>query len=212
MKRKILIILLVIIIIIGIGIGFYLQQKPKISEEVFPEAQLKNLDLMILKNTEFKDFDVNRFSFKYPDWTKIEIDPSLIWPEEIAREENILLYLTNPDGIKILVTKRELDLQDLSKPYPLIFREVFGREREIMERKGGLTNFWLIREDFFENGIILESKSSIFGTSITSISKSVILREENTGFIYSVGISAPEKIFEDYRLLANYVINSVCYY
>lgn len=212
MKRKISIILLVVIIIVGIGIGFYLQQKPKVPEKVFPEAQLKNLDLMILKNTEFKDFDVDRFSFKYPDWTKIEVDPLLIWPEEIAQEEKILLYLTNPDGMKILVTKRELYLQDLSKPYPLIFRDIFNQEREIMERKGGLTNFWIIREDFFENGIILESKLSIFGTSITSISKSVILREKNRGFIYSVGISGPEKIFEDYRLLANYVINSVCYY
>lgn len=112
MKIKILIIL---IITIGIGIGFYFQQKSEIPEEISPEEQLKNLGSVILQNTKFEDFSANRFSFKYPDWTEIEIDSLLIWPKEIAEKEKILLYLTNTDGVKMLVTKRKVDPEDLTK-------------------------------------------------------------------------------------------------
>lgn len=207
--KKISIIVIILFFPTVALLGLWFQQELKMPKEVSLEEQFKNLDLIILKNTEFKNFGINRFSFKYPNWTEIEIEPQLIWPEEIAREERILLYLTNPDGIKILVTKRELSPQDLSKPYPLLFRETFTKEREIMEREGGLTNLQVIREDFFENGIVLELKSSIFGMPITSISKSIILRNGGVGFIYSVGISGPEKTFEDYKLLTNYIIDSI---
>jgi len=155
MKTKILIIL---IIIVGIGIGFYLQQKSKISEEISLEVQLKNLGAIILQNTKFEDFSINRLSLKYPDWSKIEIDPFLVWPKEIAEKVKILLYLNNPNGVTILVTKRELSLEDLVKPYPLI------------------------------------------------------LREADRGYIYSVGISAGEEIFEDYQQVADYIIDSVQHY
>jgi len=209
MKTKILIIL---VIIIGMGVGFYLQQKPEISEEVSPEEQLKSLSSIILKNTKFENFSADRVSFKYPNWTKVEIDPILIWPKEIVEKEKILLYLTNADGITMVVAKRELALEGLAKPYPLIFREALEEERRIMEEKGGLTSWQTIREDFFENGIMLESKLVIFGKTNTSISKSLILKENDKGFIYSVGISAGERIFEDYRLVANYIIDSIRYY
>jgi len=205
-------ILIILIIIVGIAIGFCLQQRPKMPEEISLEAQLKSLGSIILENTKFEDFSIDRFSLKYPDWTKIEIDPLLIWPEEIVEKERILLYLTNPSGVKILVTKRELNPEDLIKPFPLVLRRIFEEERRVMEEKGGLTSYQTIREDFFENGVILESKSILFGQTLTSISKSVILRKGDEGFIYSVGISALEKIFEDYRPLANYVIDSVRYY
>lgn len=209
MKIKILIIL---IIIIGMGAGFYLQQKPEISEEISPEEQLKNLSSIILKNTKFEDFSTNRFSLKYPDWTKIEMDPMLIWPKEIVEKEKILLYLANADGVTMLVVKRGLASQNLVKPYPLIFREVLEEERRIMTEKGGLTNYQIIREDFFENGVILELKMVIFGKAIASISKSVISKGTDRGDIYSVGISAGERIFEDYRPVANYIVDSAQYY
>ncbi|MFQ6084173.1 MAG: hypothetical protein ACE5WD_12575 [Candidatus Aminicenantia bacterium] len=210
MKIRILIIL---IIIIGAGIGFYLQEELKISEGIPPSTeQLKDLSSVILRNTKFKDFSDGNFSFKYPNWSKIEMDPTLIWPKEIAEKEKILLYLTNPDEVIMLVAKGELKSGDLNKPYPLILREIFNQEREVMEREGGLTNLQIIKEDFFENGVMLESKAIIFGKAITSISKSIILRSRDKGFIYSVGISAPDWIFEDYRALAEYVINSGRYY
>jgi len=136
----------------------------------------------------------------------------LIWPKEIVEKEEILLYLTNADGVTMLVVKRELTSRDLARPYPLIFREVLEEERRIMAEKGGLTDYQIIREDFFENGVILESRLVIFGKAITSISKLVILKEADRGFIYSVGISAGERIFEDYRPVANYIIDSVQYY
>jgi hypothetical protein len=209
METKILIIL---IIIIGMVVGFYLQQKPEISEEISPEEQLKNLSSIILKNTKFENFSADRISFKCPNWEKVEIDPILIWPKEIVEKEKILLYLTNTDGMTMVVAKRELALEDLVKPYPLIFREALEKERRIMEEKGGLTSWQTIKEDFFENGVILESRLVIFGMATTSISKSVIIEENGKGFIYSVGISAGERIFEDYRLVANYIIDSISYY
>lgn len=81
-----------------------------------------------------------------------------------------------------------------------------------MEEKGGLTHHQIIREDFFKNGIIIESRTVIFSKSVTSISKSVILKEKENRFIYSVGISAQDRTFEVYRPLANYIIDSVRYY
>ena len=209
MKIKILIIL---IIIIGMGVGFYLQQKPEISEEISPEEQLKNLSSIIFQNTKFEDFSADGLSLKYPDWTKLEMDPALIWPKEIAEKVKILLYLINPDGVTMLLAKRELTPEDLAKPYPLILREVLANERQIMEEKGGLTFWQNIREDFFENEVILESKVVIFGRTTVSISKSVLFREAAKGIIYSVGISAEERIFEDYRPVANYIIDSIRYY
>jgi len=210
--KKLLIISIIIIFLVLISIRFYSQQELKISEEPSSEELLENLGSIILANTKFKDFSIDRFSFKYPNWKKIEIDPFLIWPKEIAEKEKILLYLTHPNGVKFLVIKRELTPEDLTKPYPLIFREIFAQEKEIMEKEGGLTDLQIIREEFFENGILMESKMIIFGQSVTSISKSIILRKKAEGFIYSVGISAPEQIFEDYRPLANYIIDSVRYY
>lgn len=206
--KKILIISIIIIGVISCFIFVaYPFKEPKVSEE-----KLENLSLIILKNTRFEDFGIDEFSFEYPNWKKIEIDPLLIWPKEIAEKQKILLYLTNPDGIKMVVTKRELSSEDLTKPYPLVLREIFAKEREIMEREGGLTNLQIIREDFFENGVILESKQIIFDQPITSISESIIIKKENKGFIYSVGISAREQIFEDYKPLADYIIDSVRYY
>lgn len=218
--KKLLINLIIIILFLLIFslieisfLVFYFQLKEKkISEEISSEEQLKNLSSIILKNTKFKDYSVNGFSFKYPDWRKVEIDPLLIWPEEIAEKEKILLYLINSDGVKILATKGELNPQDLTKPFPLIFREIFEWQKEIMTEKGGLTDCQIIRESFFENGVIVESKVVIFGEAITSISKSIIFRKKDRGYIYSVGISGQEKIFEDYRLLANYLIDSIQYY
>ena len=208
--KKLLIILM--IIIIGVGTWFYFQQKEKISEKISPEEQLKNLGLIIFKNTKFEDFSIDNFSFKYPNWKKVEIDPLLIWPKEIAEKEKILLYLINPDEVKMLVTKRELSSEDLTKPFPLIFREVFAQNREIMEKEGGLSALQIVREEFFENGVTHELKVIILGKTITSISKSIILKERDRGFIYSVGIAASDRIFEDYRPLADYIIDSIRYY
>ena len=54
---------------------------------------------------------------------------------------------------------------------------------------------------------------TIFGQDVTAISKSIVSKEtDRGGFIYSVGISVGERIFEDYRLLANYIIDSMGYY
>lgn len=206
------IISIIIILFVLISVGFYFRQKFRTSEELSLTEQLKNLSLIIFKNTKFKDFSIDRFSFKYPDWNKIEIDPLLIWPKEIAEKQKILLYLTNSDGVKFLAIERELNPEDLTKPSPLIFREIFAKDLQILQEKGGLTDWQIIREDFFENGILLESKMIIFGRAITSISKSIILRKGDEGFIYSVGISAKEQIFEDYRLLVNYTIDSIRYY
>jgi len=209
---KKLLIGIIIILVIAIGIEFYFQSRPKISKKN-PIEKIESLSSIILENTKFKDFRVDNFSFKYPDnWTKIEIDSTLIWPREIAEKEKILLYLNNPERARMLVAKRELSSEDLTRPYPLIFREIFAQEKEIMKREGGLTHYQIIREDFFEQGVILESKTIIFSKATTSISKSIIVRSKDKGFIYSVGISAPERIFEDYRLLAEHVIDSVRYY
>ena len=145
MKKLLAITIITIIVIIGIVAGFYFQQKLKIPEELSPTEQLKNLGLIILKNTEFKDFSINRFSFKYPDWKKVEIDPLLIWPKEIAQKEKIVLYLTNSDGVTMLVTKREIGSEDLSRPFPLILRKVLEEERKVMEEKGGLSSHQIIR-------------------------------------------------------------------
>ena len=203
--EKILIISIFIIGVIFWSISVFYPFK----ELKVPEEELENLSLIILKNTKFKDFSINGFSFKYPNWKKIDIDPLLIWPKEIAEKQKTLLYLSNPDGVKMVVTKRELSPEDLTKPYPLILREIFTQERKIMEKEGGLTNLQIVREYFFENGIILESQMTIFGQPQTSISKSIIVKKEDKGFIYSVGISARKQIFEDYRPLADYVINSI---
>lgn len=211
MKVKILIIL---IITIGIGIGFYLWEESKIFKEITPtDRELENLGSIIFRNTEFKDLKVDILNFKYPaDWSKVEVEPSLIWPEEFAEREELLLYLVNPDEVKMIVTKRKIEPEDLTRPYPLVLREVFAKEREIMEREGGLENFQLISEDFFEDGVILESKASIFGKLTFSISKSIFWKRGNEGFIYSVGISGPDWIFKDYQPLVKYIVNSVrCY-
>ncbi|MFZ3137574.1 MAG: hypothetical protein WA126_09315 [Thermodesulfovibrionales bacterium] len=165
-----------------------------------------------MENTKFGYFSIDRFSLKYPNWQKLEIDLTLIWPKEIAEKEKILLYLVNPDGITMLVTKRELSPEDLEKPYPLVLRKIFEEETEILKEKGGLTSWQNIREDFFENGVILESKVVIFGKATASISELIILREGDRRYIYSIGISAEERIFEDYLLLANYIIDSISYY
>jgi hypothetical protein len=180
-------------------------------EKFSPAEMRRKLRSAILDNTEFKRFSIDGFPLDYPDWRKVETDPQQIWPEEVASKERVLLYLANSDGMKILVTKKKLSPSELGKPYPLILREAFAREKKVMEEKGGLTDFRVVREDFFDNGIIMEFRSTLFGTAVTSISKSVVLRRGSTGFIYSVGISGSEGVFEDYRPLADYVLNSTTY-
>ena len=209
MKKISLVFLIIIGAIFFLVFGDYFLKEPKT-----PVGSLENLSLIILNNTKFQEFSVNGFSFQYPaDWKKVEVDPFLIWPEEIAKKEKILLYLTNLDGVKILVSKRELTAEELRKPYPLIFREILAQETKILREEGGLIDYQIIREEFFENGIFLESRKVLFGQRITSFSKSIILRkEENKAFLYSVGISSREQIFEDYRLLGKYIIDSVSYY
>lgn len=212
MKKLTTSLIIILIIVFSIGILFRFQQKSKISGEFSPAELQQNLGSIILKNTKFKKFSVDKFSLEYPDWTKIEVDPLTVWPKEIVAKEKILLYLINTDGVTVLITEREIDPEDLIKPYPLIFRKVFEEERKILEEKGGLTDYQIIREDFFKNGIIIESKEIIFSKPVTSISKSVISKKADQGFIYSVGISAQDRIFEAYRPLANYIIDSVrCY-
>jgi len=210
--EKIFLAFIIIVLIIFILFEFFLSKEYEISKEILIDEQLENLNLVIFQNTKFKDFSVDRISFDYPDWKKIEINPILLWPAEIAEKEKILLYLTNPDGVKVLVTKRELSIEECQKPYPLVFREVFNQETKIMREQGGLTDYQVIREIFFENGISLELRIVIFGQSVSSVSKSVIIREGDREFIYSIAVSAQEKTFEDYRLLADYIMDSVRYY
>ena len=64
------IILIFIIFFILFLVEFYSKQILKIPEELPLTEQLENLDSIILKNTEFKDFSIGNFSFKYPDWKK----------------------------------------------------------------------------------------------------------------------------------------------
>ncbi|MCP6719143.1 MAG: hypothetical protein KJI71_02825 [Patescibacteria group bacterium] len=207
--RKFLVILIFIVLVISFGIYFW--RANNMSEEVSGD-RLKDLSSIILENTKFKDFNINRFYFQHPNWQEIEIDPELIWPKEIAAKQEILLYLTNPDGVKIVATKKEVDPEYFKKPYPLIFREISTRELQILEEEGRLTDWLIIKEQFFENGILIESKMVIFGTTIASIQKSIIVNENNSRFIYSVGISGRDRTFEDYRSLAEYITDSMRYY
>lgn len=190
---------------------FYFRES-QVPEEISSTERLKDLSAIILENSEFKTFTLNYFYFKHPDWQKLEIDPTLIWPREIAEKQEILLYLTNPDGVKIIATKREMETEYLKKPYPLVFREIFARDRQILEEKGGILDVEVIREEFFENGVLVELRVVVSGVTNTSIQKSIIVNENNSRFIYSVGISAQAEIFEDYRLLAEYIISSTRYY
>lgn len=208
--RKFLTILIITTLLI-IGIWFYPGQTPQKPEEILPE-ELEGLGSIILKNTNFEDFNFGYFSFKYPDWQKLEMEPTLFLPEEIAQKEEVLLYLTNSDGVKFLATKRKVRPELLEKPYPLVLREVFTKNQEVLEEQGSLEEWYLIREMFFENGVLVESKVVVFGTTITSLQKSIIVYEDNSRFIYSVGISAREQTFEDYRSLIEFVMNSVRYY
>ena len=64
------IILIFIIFFILFLVEFYSKQILKIPEELPLTEQLENLDSIILKNTEFKDFSIDNLSFKYPDWKK----------------------------------------------------------------------------------------------------------------------------------------------
>lgn len=203
--KKFLTILIITLLVVGI---WQILQKP---EEILPE-ELESLGSVILKNTNFEDFNFGYFSFKYPDWQKLEMEPALFLPEEIAQKEEVLLYLTNSDGVKFLATKRKVRPELLEKPYPLVLREVFTKNQEVLEEQGSLEDWYLIREMFFENGVLVESKVVVFGTTITSLQKSIIVYEDNSRFIYSVGISAREQIFKDYRLLIEFVMNSVRYY
>jgi hypothetical protein len=208
--RKLFAILIILLIVIS-GTWFYFQEGGEISEEISTE-QFKNLGSIILENTKFKEFKSGNFYFRYPDWQKIEIDPKLLWPEEISQKQEILLYLTNPDGVKIVVTKREVEPEFLDKPYPLIFREIFNEDQQVLEKEGNVTDFQVIREIFFEDGILLESKMNFLGMSITSLQMSIIIPDNDFQSIYSVGISAREKTFEDYRALAEYTISSIRHY
>lgn len=207
MKKILLIILLLVFIF---GFYFYFQES-KIPERA-PSIESLGLGSIIFENTKFKTFNLNYYSFKYPDWQELKIDLMLIWPKEIAEKEEILLYLTNSDGVRVLATKRKIETTLLGKPYPLIFRETFAKDLQILKEQGGVTERQLIREKFFENGILIESRSIIFGTSYTSIQKSIIVNEDSSPFIYSVGVSAKSEVFEDYRPLAEYIISSVRYY
>ena len=91
--KKLFAILIISLIVIG-GTWFYFQERGTISEEISTE-QFKNLGSIILENTKFKEFRSGNFYFRYPDWQKIEMDPKLLWPEEISQKQEILLYLTN---------------------------------------------------------------------------------------------------------------------
>ena len=129
----------------------------------------------------------------------------------MVEKQQILLYLVNSEGVKILLTKTKVEPEYFKKPYPLILRETFAKERELLEKEGGVIDWQVVKERFFENGVLLESKIFFYGSTICSIQKSVIIVENNSRFIYSVGISAEERLFEDYRPLAEYIIDSVYY-
>lgn len=204
-------VIILVFVFTFIFVYFYFRES-QVPEEISSTERLKDLSAIILENSEFKTFTFNYFYFKYPDWQKLEIDPTLIWPREIAEKQEILLYLTNPDGVKIIATKREMETEYLKKPYPLVFREIFARDRQILEEKGGILDVEVIREEFFENGVLVELRVVVSGVTNTSIQKSIIVNENNSRFIYSVGISAQAEIFEDYRLLAEYIISSTRYY
>lgn len=198
------------ILILIFGIYFFLQFRS--SQEISSPEKVGDLSEIILKNAEFKTFRHKRFLFKHPDWQEIEIDTLLLWPREISERQELLLYLSNPDGVKVLVTKREVETKYIEKPYPLIFREIFTEEQQILEEKGEVTEWDLITEKFFENGVLIESKVVVFGTTNASIQKSIIVTEDNSRFIYSVGISAQEEVFEYYRPLVKSILDSIRYY
>ena len=206
--KKILLVFTILILIFGIY--FFLQFKAP--QETYSPEKVGDLSEIILENTEFKTFRYKRFLFKHPDWQEIEIDTLLLWPREISEKQELLLYLTNPDGVKVLVTKREVETEYIEKPYPLIFREMFTEEQQILEERGEVTEWDLITEKFFENGVLIESKVVVFGTTNASIQKSIIVTEDNSRFIYSVGISAQEEIFEYYRPLVKSILDSIRYY
>ena len=207
MKKNLLVFTILILIF---GIYFFLQLKA--SQEISSPEKVGDLSEIILENTEFKTFNHKRFLFKHPDWQKIEIDTLLLWPREISEKQELLLYLSNSDGVKILVTKREVEAKYIEKPYPLIFREMFTKEQQILEEKGEVTEWDLITEKFFENGVLIESKVVVFGTTNASIQKSIIVTEDNSRFIYSVGVSAQEEVFEYYRPLVKSILDSIRYY
>lgn len=206
--KKILLVFTILILIFGIY--FFLQFKAP--QEISSPEKAGDLSEIILENTEFKTFRYKRFLFKHPDWQEIEIDTLLLWPREISERQELLLYLTNPDGVKVLATKREVKTEYIKKPYPLIFREVFTEEQQILEEKGEVTEWDLITEKFFENGVLIESKVVVFGATNASIQKSIIVTEDNSRFIYSVGISAQEEIFKYYRPLVKSILDSIRYY
>lgn len=207
--KKVLIIIFALLVV-G-GIWFFSEQIFKEPAEI-SESELGNLSAIILKNTNFKEFKAGFFSFKHPAWQQLELDPSLFLPKDIVPKEQVLLYLTNSDGVKLLATKREVGAEYLEKPYPLVLRQVFTENQQALKEQGGLEDWYLIRERFFESGALVESKVVTFGTPITSMQKSIIVYEDDSRFIYSVGLSAQENIFEDYRSLVEFVMNSVRYY
>lgn len=172
-------------------------------------GEVSDLGSVIFKNTKFKDAKVNNLFLQIPDWQQIVVDPMSFWPKSIAEKQEILLYLIHPDGMVFSVARQELDVITLLKPYPLIFRDVFLEETEIMEREGGLEKLQVVKEDFFENGLILEQKAVIFGQPVTSLSELMIQKSGAKSFIYTVSISASELLFEDYRLVANHIIESI---
>ena len=204
-------VLIIIILVVGFVTWFYIQQKPNVPEELYSPERLQDLGKIILSNTKFKTFQVSIFSVEFPDWQRLELDPILIWPKEISQKYTFLLHLSNPDGVKFLLTKREVEPEYWEKPYPSIFQEIFTKEQQILEEKGTLTHWQIVREDFFESGVLIESVA-IVGTTNNSIQKSVFINEGGSLFIYSVGITAHEKIFNDYRPLAEHIMNSVNYY
>jgi hypothetical protein len=207
MKKNLLVFTILILIF---GIYFFLQFKA--SQKISSPEKVGDLSEIILENTEFKTFNHKRFLFKHPDWQKIEIDTLLLWPREISEKQELLLYLSNSDGVKILVTKREVETEYIEKPYPLIFREMFTEEQQILEERGEVTEWDLITEKFFENGVLIESKVVVFGTTNASIQKSIIVTEDNSRFIYSVGVSAQEEVFGYYRPLVKSILDSIRYY
>lgn len=207
MKKNLLLFTILILIF---GIYFFLQFRA--SQETYLHEIVGDLSEIILENTEFKTFRHKRFLFKHPDWQEIEIDTLLLWPREISEKQELLLYLSNPDGVKVLATKREVEIKYIEKPYPLIFREMFTEEQQILKEKGEVTEWDLITEKFFENGVLIESKVVVFGATNASIQKSIIVTEDNSRFIYSVGISAKEEIFEYYRPLVKSILDSIRYY
>lgn len=204
--------LVIIFSLLVIGASWFIVQQALKEPAELPKSQVGDLSSIILKNTNFREFKTGFFSFKYPDWQQLELDPTLFLPRDIALKEQILLYLTSSDGVKLLATKREVEVEYLEKPYPLVLRQVFTKNQEALKKQGGLEEWYLIRERFFESGVLVESQVVTFGTPITSMQKSIIVYENNSRFIYSVGVSAQENIFEDYRSSVEFIMNSVRYY